>query len=51
MYQTCKNIILEMQKFQWCEICSSQINTNINELKINEIEANIKVYKRAFEEK
>ena len=44
-----KEIIAEMQKMQWCDVCAQQLNTDANELKLAELELRLRGYKAASE--
>lgn len=50
LYQLNKIIIEDMKQMQWCEVCHTQTNANTLDLKMNEVENNMRIYKRALEE-
>jgi hypothetical protein len=37
-------MIAEMQQMAWCNICSSNLNIDANDLKIGEVETRLKKY-------
>jgi hypothetical protein len=37
LYQLYKQIITEMQRMAWCNICSAQLNIDANDLKLGEV--------------
>ena len=39
-----KTIISELTKFNWCNVCSTQSNVNVTELRLNEFDNNILLY-------
>ncbi len=49
LYLLYKEIIAQMQKTQWCDVCAQQLNTDANEVKLAEFELRLKGYKAASE--
>ena len=49
LYQLYKEIIGEMQKMQWCDICSQTLNLDANDIKLSEVEKRIENYKAISE--
>ena len=41
-----KNIIADMTRFTWCKICASQSNINIIDLNLQELDANLTLYRK-----
>lgn len=46
MYSLYKSIIADMTKFTWCKVCASQANVNAVELRIQELDANLVLYRK-----
>jgi hypothetical protein len=49
LQQLYKDIIAEMQRVQWCDICSQTLNTDANEIKLSEFENRLKNYQAVSE--